>query len=97
MNGPLVEGKRRLKPGVLFAEQMVQRRAESVDIAARLRGSTILFRRGVPLRTDHRPFDTALKDLSNTKIHQPNSLVIVQHDVGRLQVTENHRMRVMVV
>ena len=89
---PLIEGERRLEARVDPRRQVVQRRAQGVEIGAGVGDAAILLRRGVALGPDHRPALLILEGAGDAEVDQHQRAILPDHDVGGLEVAEDDRV-----
>ena len=95
LDGPVGECEWRLQPGIAARQDMVHRRANPIHVAGWTCLTAILFRRGVAFGPDHGALLAHLERLGDAKIDQSQPPVLVDHDVRRLDVTKDDRLRLM--
>ncbi len=89
--------KRFIRKGVRTGEQFVQDHAQAVNVSERGDGfAANLFRRDVGWRTGHDiglgQFDGALHVFGNAKIGEIGVALLIEQDVGRLDVAMHHAL-----
>ena len=97
MDRAVVERERRFHPGVLLAEQVMHCSTKCVDVYPRFGEAFVLLRRVIAFSADHCALVAALEDPGDSEVHEPHATMAIQHNVGRLDVTKDNRLRLVAV
>ena len=72
---------------------MVQGRPQGIQVAGRRSLAAILLRRGIAVGADHGALLAGLEYAGDAEVNQADGGMVVHHDVGGLDVAEDHRLR----
>ena len=97
MDWALVEGKRWFQSGVLLAKQVMHRSSQGVDVYPGFGDAAILLLWCVPFGTDHRALLAALEDLGDPEVQETDAPVVIEHDVGGLDIAKDNWLGIVTV